>query len=78
MNRPVWFVFGGMGSQWPGMASDLMKIPCFADSVERCSKYIKPIGYDIVDIITNPDPEILKSKPLVSFLAISTIHVNKT
>lgn len=64
-----------MGSQWPGMASDLMQIPCFADSVRRCGKFIKPIGYDIVDIITNPDPEILKSKPLTSFLAIATMHV---
>lgn len=77
MNRPVWFVFGGMGSQWPGMASDLMEIPCFARSVERCGKYIQSIGFDIVDILTNPDPEILKSKPVISFLAIATIHVSK-
>jgi len=67
-----------MGSQWPGMASDLMEIPCFADSVQRCNKYIQPIGYDIVDIITNPNPEVLKKKPVVSFLAIATIHVSKS
>lgn len=78
MNRPIWFVFGGMGSQWPGMASDLMEIPCFAESVKRCDAYIRPIGFDIIDIITNPNPEILKSKPVVSFLAIATIHVSKS
>lgn len=66
-----------MGSQWPGMASDLMEIACFAESVKRCDAYIRPIGFDIVDIITNPDPEILKNKPLISFLAITTIHVSK-
>jgi len=66
-----------MGSQWPGMASDLMEIPCFADSVKRCDKYIRPIGYDIIDILTNPDPEVLKQKPIISFLAITTMHVSE-
>lgn len=66
-----------MGSQWTGMASDLMELPCFAESVRRCDKYIRKIGYDIVDILTNPDPEILKQKPVLSFLAISTFHVSK-
>lgn len=65
-----------MGSQWPGMASDLMEIPCFADSVNRCNNFIKPIGYDIIDILTNPDPEVLKSNPVYSFLGIATMHVS--
>lgn len=67
-----------MGSQWTGMASDLMELPCFAESVRRCGKYIRQIGYDIVDILTNPDPEVLKQKPVLSFLAISTFHVSKS
>lgn len=58
------------------MASDLMEIPCFADSVKRCGKYIKSIGYDIIDIITNPDPKVLERKPVISFLAITTMHVS--
>jgi len=66
-----------MGSQWPGMASDLMEIPYFADSVKRCDKYIRPIGYDIFDILTNPDPEVLNQSPVISFLAISTMHVSE-
>lgn len=65
-----------MGSQWPGMASDLFEIPCFADSVKRCDKYIRTIGYDIFDILTNPDPEVLNQKPVISFLAITTMHVS--
>lgn len=74
----MWFVFGGMGSQWPGMASDLMEIPCFADSIKRCDNYTRPIGYDLIDIITNPDPEVLKRDPVHAFLAISSIHVSKS
>lgn len=58
------------------MASDLMDIPCFADSVKRCDKYIRPLGYDIFDILTNPDPEILKENSNIS-LAITTMHVSE-
>jgi len=54
-----------------------MEIPCFADSVKRCDKYIRSIGYDIFDILTNPDPEVLEQKPLISFLAITTMHVSE-
>lgn len=32
---PLWFVFSGMGSQWPGMGADLMRIPTFAAAIER-------------------------------------------
>jgi len=54
-----------------------LEIPCFADSVKRCDKYIRAIGYDIFDILTNPDPEVLKQKPVISFLAIATMHVSE-
>lgn len=33
--RPVCFVYSGMGSQWPGMGAELLRIPIFASAVER-------------------------------------------
>ncbi|KAE8737252.1 hypothetical protein FOCC_FOCC017283, partial [Frankliniella occidentalis] len=33
--RTVWFVYSGMGSQWAGMGSALMKLPVFAETIER-------------------------------------------
>lgn len=33
--RPLWFVYSGMGSQWAGMGVDLMRIPIFAAAIER-------------------------------------------
>lgn len=33
--RPLWFVYSGMGSQWPGMGEQLMRIPIFAAAIER-------------------------------------------
>ncbi|KOB63627.1 Uncharacterized protein OBRU01_23155, partial [Operophtera brumata] len=32
--RPLWFVYSGMGSQWPGMGAQLMRIPIFAAAIE--------------------------------------------
>ncbi|KOB65606.1 Uncharacterized protein OBRU01_16628, partial [Operophtera brumata] len=33
--RPLWFVYSGMGSQWPGMGAQLMRMPIFAAAIER-------------------------------------------
>ncbi|XP_052132057.1 fatty acid synthase-like, partial [Frankliniella occidentalis] len=32
--KAVWFVYSGMGSQWAGMGSALMKLPVFAETIE--------------------------------------------
>ncbi|MDG4533493.1 type I polyketide synthase [Streptomyces sp. AV19] len=41
-DRPV-FVFPGQGSQWPGMAAELMSAsPVFRESIEACEKSLAP------------------------------------
>ena len=45
--RPVWFVFTGLGSQWPSMAQTLMKIEIFAKSFERSMNFLESIGADV-------------------------------
>lgn len=35
IQRPLWFVYSGMGSQWPGMGKQLMRLPIFAEAIER-------------------------------------------
>lgn len=34
--RPLWFVYSGMGSQWAGMGTQLMRIPVFSAAIQRC------------------------------------------
>nr|KAF7429600.1 hypothetical protein H0235_005998 [Vespula pensylvanica] len=46
-SRQIWFVFSGMGSQWTGMGESLMKIPIFAEAIQKCDAVLKPRGYDI-------------------------------
>ncbi|XP_065212309.1 fatty acid synthase-like [Planococcus citri] len=57
-NRPVWFLFSGMGSQWNGMGKGLLDIPVFANAIERCDKVLRPYGVDIYNILTSDDPTL--------------------
>jgi fatty acid synthase len=56
--RPVWFVFTGMGSQWPGMGKSLIKIPVFAAAIEKCHQVLEPHGVDLMNIITSENAKI--------------------
>ncbi len=42
--RPVVFVFSGVGSQWPGMARDLLCEPLFRARLERCDRVLQPLA----------------------------------
>lgn len=70
----MWFVFSGMGSQWSGMGTSLMKVPIFAAAIQRCHQVLKPKGIDLINIITNKDPNIFKNI-LNSFVGIAAIQV---
>jgi len=74
IKRPVWFIFSGMGSQWHGMGTDLMKIPVFADAINKCDIILKPRGVDIKDILTSQDPKLFNNI-LNSFVGIAAVQV---
>jgi fatty acid synthase len=59
--RPVWFVFTGMGSQWPGMGKSLLKLPVFAAAIEKCHRVLEPHGVDLMNIVTSDNPTIFDS-----------------
>ncbi|MDX3232326.1 polyketide synthase, partial [Streptomyces sp. ME19-01-6] len=54
----VVFVFPGQGSQWVGMASELLDCsPAFADSIERCAGALAPhVDWDLLGVLRNADP----------------------
>ncbi|XP_072399714.1 fatty acid synthase-like [Diabrotica undecimpunctata] len=56
--RPIWFVYTGMGSQWNKMGKDLMNIPVFKNTINRCAKVLAPYGVDLINIITSEDPSV--------------------
>ncbi|KAL1517282.1 hypothetical protein ABEB36_001067 [Hypothenemus hampei] len=75
--RPICFVFSGMGSQWPGMAKDLMKLEIFRHSIDRCSAALKPHGINLEDIIVNGTQETFENV-LNSFVSIAAMQVALT
>lgn len=73
-NRPIWYIFSGMGSQWPGMGRELLKIDRFANSLRHCADVLKPEGVDLMDFIENGTVETFDDV-LSSFVSIAAIQV---
>ncbi|XP_073948505.1 fatty acid synthase-like [Choristoneura fumiferana] len=76
-DRPLWFVYSGMGSQWAGMGTQLMRIPIFAAAIQRCHKVLQPKGIDIVHIITSTEKTIFDNI-LHSFVGIAAVQIGLT
>uniref|UniRef100_A0A0A9Y7D5 Fatty acid synthase n=1 Tax=Lygus hesperus TaxID=30085 RepID=A0A0A9Y7D5_LYGHE len=72
--RPIWYVFSGMGSQWPKMGKALLQLPVFARAVQRCHEVLVPKGIDLLDILTNEDPKVFDSI-LNSFVGIAAVQI---
>ncbi|KAI5631499.1 acyl transferase domain-containing protein [Phthorimaea operculella] len=77
VKRPLWFVYSGMGSQWPTMGAELMRIPIFSAAIERCRQALAPKGIDIVHIITANDKTIFDNI-LHSFVGIAAVQIGLT
>jgi fatty acid synthase len=56
------------------MGAHLMKLPVFAEAINKCQRVLKPKGVDVIDIITNPDPSTFDTI-LHSFVGIAAVQV---
>ncbi|MEU4245490.1 SDR family NAD(P)-dependent oxidoreductase, partial [Actinoplanes sp. NPDC026619] len=63
----VVFVFPGQGSQWAGMATQLLATnPVFAQHLADCDTALHPYtGWHVTDILHDPDPELLRRTDIV-------------
>lgn len=75
--RPIWYIYSGMGSQWAGMAQDLMQIEVFKNSITKCANALSSKGIDLIKVITTKD-ENLFNNILNSFISITAIQVALT
>ena len=74
-NRPVWFIFSGMGSQWHMMGKSLLNLPLFAETVAKCDKVLRRKNIDIYEILTSCDPA-LYDNVVNAFVGIITVQVS--
>jgi len=68
-------VFSGIGSQWTGMATPLMKLPVFNESILKSHNVLKQFGIDLIKIITDTDLNVL-SNTVNYFVGITAMQVN--
>uniref|UniRef100_A0A914S4R3 Fatty acid synthase n=1 Tax=Parascaris equorum TaxID=6256 RepID=A0A914S4R3_PAREQ len=73
--KQIYFVYSGMGSQWPGMARQLMSIPAFDESLRISTAAVKEYGLDVYEMLKSEDPELYKNNTLNCMLAITAIQV---
>ena len=74
-NRPVWYIFPGMGSQWPAMGRDLFQtVPPFQDAIIQCHKTLSKMKFKLIDLINNGE-DTSYQEPLNAFVGICSIQV---
>ena len=78
--RPIWYVFTGMGAQWPNMGRDLMTLDCFRESIMRSDALLKPYGVQLCDLLTNSKDDTFSNivNSIVGIAAVQVIsHINR-
>ena len=57
--RPVWYVFSGLGGQWPAMAQSLMVCKVFAHTIDECHKALLEFNFDLKSQLLSTDPKCM-------------------
>ncbi|EDW12340.1 fatty acid synthase [Drosophila mojavensis] len=75
--RPIWFVYAGMGSQWASMAKDLMQIEVFNKSIQHCAEVLNQMDFDLIEVLTRSTERTFDNM-LYSFVSIAAVQVALT
>lgn len=75
--RPIVWVYAGVGSQWLGMGTDLMRIPVFARTVEKCHDVLVPHGIDVKKIITSHDAKMFDNV-MNTYIGVAAVEIGLT
>ena len=68
-----------MGSQWAGMARELMPMKTFEDSILKCAAALKSVNVDLMEIINNCTEDyfdnIINSFITITFIQIALVDL---
>lgn len=64
-----------MGSQWAGMAKDLMKFQVFEQTIRKAADILKKEGFDLYAVFRSDD-ESTYDNVLNSFVSITVMQVS--
>jgi len=72
--RPVWFLFAGLGGEWPAMAKALMPIDIFRDKVEECHQILSEFGVDLKYLLLSEDKTTM-STMTAKFVSTTALEI---
>ncbi|KAI5764340.1 FASN protein [Gulo gulo luscus] len=72
--RPVWFICSGMGAQWHGMGSSLMRLHGFRESILRSDEVVKPLGLQVSELLLSKD-EATFDDLVHAFISLTAIQI---
>ncbi|CAK1589934.1 unnamed protein product [Parnassius mnemosyne] len=75
--KPVWFVYSGLGTQWPAMGKDLLRISTFANAINICHKTLESKGIKLSDIISKHNINSFENI-VESFVGIVAVQIGMT
>jgi fatty acid synthase, animal type len=75
--RPIVWVYTGIGSQWIEMGTDLLTIPLFQATIQKCHDVLLPKGLNLIDIMTSIDKSTF-NLVLHSYVGIVAIEIALT
>jgi fatty acid synthase, animal type len=70
----VWYVFAGMGTQWPKMGRDLMTLDSFRESIMRSNAVLEHYNIHLCDLLMEAKEDTFNDT-LNSFIGIAAIQV---
>ena len=71
----MWFVFAGMGTQWPHMGRDLMTLDCFRESIMRSDSVLRQYGIQLCELLMDSKDDTFNDT-INSFVGIAAIQVS--
>ncbi|XP_063235501.1 fatty acid synthase-like isoform X2 [Bacillus rossius redtenbacheri] len=72
--RPVCLLFSGLDAQWPSMAKDMMQLPVFRNSIQKCAEALKTQGVDLYNVVANGSEETLRNV-VSAFIGIVAVQI---
>ena len=72
--RQLWYVFSGMGTQWPGMGLGMMAIDTFRRSIMESSEVLQQYDISVLKMIMEGAENQFDSA-LNSFICVTAIQV---
>ncbi|XP_066991032.2 fatty acid synthase [Anabrus simplex] len=69
---PVFFILSGLGSEWLGMARDLLHLDVFHKAVLPCAEVLAPLGIDLINLLQS---DRLGSQLEHIFVAIVAVQI---